>query len=118
MFVNGTVYLNGATRFENESNPLEIAYNPEVKIEKKDEGVFLTMVLDKKLIKMKNQVVTTELLGKALISDQGYVNPDDSPITIDTDYLGNARNRRNPTVGPLENPGPGKQTFKVWSTKN
>ncbi len=118
MFVNGNVYLNGASRFENESNPLEIAYNPEVKIERTDEGVFLTMVLDKKLIKMKNQVVTTELLGEALIPGQGYVNPDDSPITIDIDYLGNTRNRRNPTVGPLENPGQGKQTFKVWSMKN
>ncbi len=118
MFVNGNVYLNGATRFEIESNPLEIAYNPEVKIERTDEGVFLTMDIDKKLKKMKNQVVTTELLGEALIPGQGYVNPDDSPITIDIDYLGNARNRRNPTVGPLENPGQGKQTFKVWSTKN
>ena len=75
------------------------------------------MNMDKKLIKMKNQVVTTELLGNALISVQGYVNPDDSPITIDTDYLGNVRNKRNPTVGPLENPVRGKQTFKIWSTK-
>ena len=118
MFVSGNVYLNGATRFENESNPQEIAYNPEVKIERTDEGVFLTMDIDKKLIKMKNQMVTTELLGEALIPGQGYVNPDDSPITIDIDYLGKTRNRRNPTAGPFENPGRGKQTFKVWSTKN
>ena len=67
---------------------------------------------------MKNQMVTTELLGKALISDQGYVNPDNSPITIDKDYLGNTRNSRNPTIGPFEDPGQGKQSFKVWSTKN
>ncbi|MCP4314391.1 MAG: right-handed parallel beta-helix repeat-containing protein [Bacteroidetes bacterium] len=118
MFVNGNVYLNGAGRFENESNLLELAYNPEIIIEETEEGVFLSLNMDKKLIKMKNQEVTSDLLGKALISDQGYVNPDDSPITIDTDYLGNTRNSRNPTVGPLENPGQGKQTFKIWSTKN
>jgi len=118
MFVNGNVYLNGAGSFEDESNPLELAYNPEIIIEETEEGVFLSMNMDKKLIKMKNQEVTTELLGKALISGQGYVNLDDSPISIDTDYLGKERNRRNPTVGPFENPDQGRQTFKIWSTKN
>jgi hypothetical protein len=115
MFVNGNVYLNGAMTFEDESYSLELAYNPEINIEETDEGVFLSMNMDKKLLKMKNQVITTDLLGKALISGQGFVNPDDSSITIDKDFLGNTRNKRNPTPGPLENPGQGKQIFRVWS---
>ncbi len=115
MFVNGNVYLNGARTFEDESNSLELAYNPEINIEETDEGVFLSMNMDKKLLKMKNQVITTDLLGKALISGQGFVNPDDSSITIDEDFLGNTRNKRNPTPGTLENPGQGKQIFRVWS---
>jgi len=118
MFVNGNVYLNGAGRFENESNGLELAKDPVIEIEERDGGVYLSIELDKKLIKMKNQVVTSELLGKALIPDQGYVNPNDSPITIDTDYLGKERNNRNPTVGPFENPDQGRQTFKVWPHVN
>jgi len=117
MFVNGNIYLNGAGRFENESNRLELNYNPEIEIKETVEGVFLSWNIDGKLIKMKNQVVTTDLLGKALIPGQGYVNPDDSPITIDKDYLEKERNSRNPTAGPFENPGKGGQTFKIWSKK-
>jgi hypothetical protein len=62
---------------------------------------------------MKNQFVTTELLGSATISGQGYVNPDDSHMAIDTDFLGNRRSTRNPTPGPFEVRGDGVQKYKV-----
>jgi alpha-N-arabinofuranosidase len=59
-------------------------------------------------------VVTTELLGKAIVSDQAYENPDKSPITIDQDYLGKQRNKSNPTPGPFEIAGKGLQKIQVW----
>ena len=110
----GNAYLNGASTYENESNLLELAYNPEIQIEEMEEGIFLTIKMDQKLIKMNNRLVTTELLGEASISGQAYVNPNDSPITIDTDYLGNPRNKRNPLVGPFEITGKGVRKIKVW----
>ncbi len=110
----GNAYLNGASTYENESNPMELTYNPEIRLEERDEGVFLTLNMDNKLLKMKNQVVSTELLGKALISGQAYVNPDNSSIAIDKDFLGNTRNMRNPMVGPFEIIGRDRQKMKVW----
>ena len=114
MFVNGNAYLNGAQAFEKEANQLKLAYNPAIQIEENKEGIFLLWNIDKKLGKMKNKLVTTELLGKALVSDQAYVNPDNSPITINKDFLGKTRKKRNPSAGPFEDPGNGIQKIKVW----
>jgi hypothetical protein len=72
------------------------------------------MNFDEKILKMKNQYVTTQLLGKALIPNAGYENPDGSPLSIDTDYLGKKRDKQNPTAGPFENPGTGNISIKVW----
>jgi predicted GH43/DUF377 family glycosyl hydrolase len=109
----GNVYLNGASTFENETNPLELVEDPKVQIEETDAGIFLSINMDKKVSKMKNQMVTSELLGRATISGQGYVNPDDSPIAIDTDFLGNKRSHANPVPGPFEVSGSGIQKIKI-----
>ena len=115
MFVDGNVYLNKANPFQNEENQLQIAYNPEIQIKKQKDGIFLMFDWDKSISKMKNQLITTALLGKAEVPDQAYENPDGSPITIDYDYFGNQRNKRNPTPGPFEKLKAGKNILKVWS---
>ncbi|HPE76690.1 MAG TPA: right-handed parallel beta-helix repeat-containing protein, partial [Draconibacterium sp.] len=114
MFVNGNVYLNSARKFPKEENQLEIKSNPEIMIEEKTDGVYLKMDFDEKILKMKNNIVTTQLLGKALVSKAAYENPDGTPISIDTDYSGKKRDKQNPTAGPFENPGTGKISLKVW----
>ena len=114
MFVNGNAYLNGAQPYDNETNQLELSYDPEIKIEENKDGIFLSLNIDKTLLKMKNQIITSEILGKALIPDQAYVNPDTTPISIDKDFLGNSRSKRNPRVGPFENMDKGAQKIKVW----
>ena len=45
--------------------------------------------------------VTTTLLGRALVPDEGYENPDGSPLQIDTDYLGKIRNKKDLAPGPF-----------------
>lgn len=114
MFVNGNVYLNDALKFSKEKNQLEIKSNPEIKVEEKSNGVYLQMKFDEKILKMKNQLVTTQLLGKALIPNAGYETPDGAPLTIEFDFFGKKRNNQNPTAGPFENPGFGKISLKVW----
>jgi len=114
MFVNGNVYLNSARKFPKEENQLEIKSNPEIMIEEKTDGVYLKMDFDEKILKMRNNLVTTQLLGKALVSKAAYENPDGTPISIDTDYSGKKRDKQNPTAGPFENPGTGKISLKVW----
>jgi len=117
MIVNGNVYLNNAQKFSKEVNQLEIKTNPEIQISEKEDGIYLSMNMDEKILKMKNQLLTTELLGKALIPNAGYETPDGLPITIETDYLGIKRDKKNPTAGPFEKPEKGKITLKVWKKK-
>jgi len=57
--------------------------------------------------------VTSERLGITLVSKQGYVNPDGSPLAVDKDFFGKPRDAKNPTPGPFERPGTGKLTIKL-----
>lgn len=114
MIVDGNVYLNGAKRFSKETNLLELNYNPNINIEENDAGIFLSINLDKKILKMKNKTVTSELLGKAIIPDLRFENQDGTTLNIKNDYFGNLRNKKNPTSGPFEKPQTGEITLKVW----
>jgi alpha-N-arabinofuranosidase len=58
--------------------------------------------------------LTTELLGKTMVSGLGYENPDGSPIKIDTDYFGARRSKINPSSGPFEAPAAGMLKLKAW----
>ncbi len=114
MFVDGNVYLNGATGYNNESLFLKIEDNPDIEITEEKGEVFLSINLPKGIFKMKNNIITTEILGKAQISNQAYENPDGSEIIINADYFGNKRDSKNPTAGPFEKTGKGKIKLKVW----
>jgi alpha-N-arabinofuranosidase len=73
------------------------------------------MRFDKKWIDQQvRKLVTTAFLGKAVIPDLPYEQPDGKPIRIDKDYLGKSRSESNPTPGPFENPGTGDLRLKVW----
>jgi alpha-L-arabinofuranosidase len=60
------------------------------------------------------KIVTSEILGKAVIPDLPYEKPDGSPIRIDSDYTGKSRSQSSPTPGPFQNPGSGPQEIRVW----
>ncbi len=115
MYVDGNVYLNGANPFPGEKNSVKSDLNPEVSISEQGENVFLNILFDNSISKIKTQLITTELLGKAKIPRQNYENPDGSSIIIDSDYVGNQRNKNNPSAGPFEKPVIGKLLkLKVW----
>jgi hypothetical protein len=121
MFVNGNVYLENAHPFVSEKNLLVLNYNPEIQLKENGGEIFMAFNFNKQILKMKNQLVTTELLGKAKIPDQKYENPDGSSLVIDNDFFGNSRNKNNPTPGPFEKPGTGIIRLKIWNknfTKN
>jgi hypothetical protein len=114
MFVDGNVYLKSARKFSKEKNFLEIKTNPEIQIEEKENGIFLSINLDEKILKMQNKLVTTEILGKAVIPNAAFENLDGSPLVIDSDFFGKKRNTKNPTAGPFEKPQKGNLSIKVW----
>ena len=116
MFVNGNIYFKGAEKYPGEKNMLEIKSNPGIKIEEKDDKLYLLMIFDEQIQKMKNQLVTSDLLGKALVPGLPYENRDSSKVIIDYDYSGKKRDMKNPTAGPFENPGSGNVKIMVWPT--
>ena len=115
IIAEGNVYLNGAQSFMQEKNQLVLTDNPNIKIEETEEGVKLYMMVDKSIARMNNQVVSTELLGKAKIPNQRFENPDGTEITIDLDYFGKQRNLKNPSPGPFRFESKGLIRLKVWS---
>ena len=114
MYVNRNVYLNGAYQYKEEEHFLELDYDPNLNINEKQEGVYLSMKFDEQIEEFKNELITSEFLGKAKLPKQGYVDPDGSSLTIDKDYFGKDRSESNPTAGPFENPDYGKIRLKVW----
>lgn len=116
VWLRGNVFLKGAKPSKHERQALLMPqYNPAVQLVEKTDGYYLEVALDKAWGKGQHrQLVTTELLGKAKISDLPYEQPDGTAYRLDTDYFGNKRNADNPLPGPFERPAGGKQTLKVW----
>jgi len=115
MEVDGNIYLNGAAPYSNESNHIEKrGFDPKLEIVDEGDNVYLHITMDRSWNALQNKLVTTNLLGKAKVPDLPYVNCDDTPLRVDTDYFGKKRNRKNPTAGPFENPGEGRLVLKVW----
>lgn len=114
MYVDGNVYLNDASPFKNEPNQLKLKYNPSIKIEEKKREIHLSMDWNKSITKMKNTTITSELLGKTLVSGLNFENPDGSSFSIEHDFFGEKRNSKNPTAGPFAKPKTGELTLTVW----
>ena len=116
MQVAGNVYLNGAQPTEKDKSPLvRKAFDPKLKLVEKPEGRYLDVVLDRAWAEESSRdVVTTEQLGKALIPDLPFVQPDGTAYRIDRDYFGRERNPKNPFPGPFEVQQSGQQVLPVW----
>ncbi len=110
----GNVYYHGAQPYAQEANPLVLAgSDPKVKLLQEGGRFVLQLDLGPELKQAATVRVTTELLGKAKISNLSYENPDGSPLVVDTDYFGHERSKAKPSSGPFENPGSGKLKLKV-----
>jgi hypothetical protein len=114
VIANGNVYLNDAQPFSEEKNFLQLETNPEIKILEEAKNVLLRFNFDNKINKLKTSTVTSELLGKALIPNLPFENPDGTPVKIGSDYFGTKRKPGNPTAGPFENPDKGENRIDVW----
>jgi alpha-N-arabinofuranosidase len=118
MFMGKNVYLNGAKPSQHESEPLVLpAVDPGIKLVEQSDGMYLHIDYDRVWTQPMRPLVTTELLGKAKTPDLPYMNCDGAPLNIDKDYFGEKRDPKNPSVGPFENSGYGRQILKVWKLK-
>jgi len=114
--MDGNVFLTGAKPSLYEVNPLLASdFDPALELVKKANSFYLEFKFDKSWTTDRTRkMVTTELLGKAVIPDVPFEHANGTPYRINTDYFGKARNEKNPTPGPFENPGTGDLKVKVW----
>lgn len=112
--MEGNVFLKGAKPSKRESSPaVKAAFDPGLRLVENGPVFELELDLDDVFAGPARRLVTTEALGKAVIPGLPYEQADGSPVRIDTDYFGRARNAADPTPGPFEAPGPGRVRRKV-----
>ena len=115
VFAGGNVYLNGAKPYKDEKNAVVLeGFDPKLKVVEEEGGVRLEMNLDPSVKSGARGLVSTALLGKALIPGLPYEAADGTVYKLTTDYFGKARNETNPSAGPIESTGTGSVAIKVW----
>ena len=113
----GNVFTQGGkpSKFDKEAL-VKADFDPGITLTQKADGWYLTLTCDPAwATEQPRKLVTSELLGKAVIPDLPFENPDGSPFKIDTDFFGKKRDATNPFPGPFEITADGVQTIKVWS---
>jgi hypothetical protein len=86
----------------------------QVKLEEKPDGMWITLPQGFNWPEVNRSLITTDVLGKAIIPDVAFEQPDGTPYRLDTDYFGNKRNGENPAPGPFCLQSDGALSFKVW----
>lgn len=111
----GNVYYHGAGPASVEARPLVLPdEDPGLRLVEEGGRMRLDLTLGTAPGEAETTLVTSELLGKAKVSGQPYVDPDGSAMEIDLDYFGKRRDRSRPTPGPFERPGRGPLALEVW----
>jgi alpha-N-arabinofuranosidase len=118
----GEMNKNAKEQMKNYSEQIAVERNAIIKddfdastnLVSQDKSMFLEIVFDKDWLSQKRKLITTETLTKAFVPDLPFENTDGSSLRIDTDYLRKKRNAANPSPGPFEISGSGKQKIKVW----
>ena len=113
--VDGNVYLKDANPYDGEINFINLPeFDPKVKLVEENGAVYLDITLPALKTDWNHKLVTTELLGQAVVTHTPFENPDGSPLKISADYLGNKRDDSDPSAGPFQKLKIGKNTIKVW----
>jgi alpha-L-arabinofuranosidase len=116
VMMNGNVFFKGARPSGYETEPILLQDSEaRVRLVRQPDGFYLGLTFGKSSgIKGICKQVTTAVLGKAIIPDCAYENPDGTEIAINTDFFGHKRSDENPAAGPFEQTGTGDFLFKVW----
>ena len=116
VWMDGNVFLEGAGPSRHETGPLvKPEFAPALKLVGEAGGCHLEMKYDPAWNTGRTRkIVTTSLLGRAIIPNAAYEQPDGAPIRLNTDYFGQPRNEANPSAGPFENPGMDAIKLNVW----
>lgn len=112
-YMERNAYLKGAPAFEREKEHYLSDTDPQVRIVTEGDEVYLEINVEKEMLDLAAEMITTEKLGMVRIVEEAYENPDGSAIILDTDYNDCPRGEKH-IVGPLENLKEGFNRVRVW----
>lgn len=114
VYINRNAYYNGAEAFEKEQeNMVEKTFNPGLEIIEEGEEVYLSIELPENFESLTGEIQNTGKLGRTLIVDAEFENPDGSEFIADQDLLGEQRQDKS-VLGPVDKLQAGKNYIKVW----
>jgi len=109
----GNVFLKGAKPSRHEASPVVMQdFDPALRL-RGENGAWLLDLNVGWPTAATGPMVTSDLLGKALVSGQPFVNPDGSSFRLDHDFHGKARAGEGTSPGPFEGLREGKQTIQI-----
>jgi alpha-N-arabinofuranosidase len=110
----GNVFLKGARPSKHEESPMVRAdFDPALKL--REEGGRWLLEFDSKWDgEPAGPLVTSELLGKAVVPSQPFVHADGSTYQLDRDWLGDPHEKNHPRAGPFAAPAGGDKPIQVW----
>lgn len=113
---NGNVYVDKSSPNKDETGMyIDNAFNSGIKLIEKKDGWYLSMnTTTDWQKKQKRKLLQTQNLGKAVIPNQPFTNPDGSDIKVDNDFAQKKRNKTNPSPGAFEISKDGLQEWLVW----
>lgn len=116
IYAEDNVFCNGAKPMtDKEQGMVEDNYNPQLKIEETEDGVYLSLsVSSNDLAELKTQPVDGSRLGITKLSGLPFENADGTPFVLDKDYFGTLRSKQSPIAGPVEKLSGNTNRIKVW----
>ncbi len=120
MHLEGNVFLRGAKPCSQETAPmLKPDIDPRIRLVERGPDLHLEIHLDRAwAIEQRHKLVTTDVLGLALIPQLPFERADSSPLRIDEDFSGAHRNEGNPFPGPFEHAGGGQLSVRISPTNS
>ncbi len=106
VFTAHNYYGDGVPPYERDRTSVKTRLATNARVYEEDGNVYLEMTLDESFATLLPEIVDTKRLDMPRITEAPYENPDGTPITVDTDLLGNKRGS-HPTAGPIEDLGTG-----------
>ncbi|MDF7824822.1 carbohydrate-binding protein [Pontiellaceae bacterium B12227] len=114
LFTAANLFLNKATPLDPEKDgTVKTDFDPQIKVVRDGNEVFVEIVFPK-VKGLKTGMITTADLGKTAISKLPYKNYDEADLIVNTDYWGNSRKTKSPTVGPIQTSETGRIKLNVW----
>jgi alpha-N-arabinofuranosidase len=101
---DNNVYYGGATTttWGDAKSIVKASFDSKVTLTSLDDGVTVSFAADTGPTDAQCPLITHDFIGVGTLTKQGIENHDGTPITIDHDLKGTARNATHPTAGPLE----------------